>query len=170
MKPNILVPMAGLGSRFIKEGFKVPKQLINIKDKHLIDISLDCLNYEDCNLIFVVRDETVYNFHIDELLKKKFGEDIKIVIIDKLTDGSVSSCLYAEEYIDNDAFPDIITINIIKKYNNIIILLLFMLLMILMLLMMILMMMMMILMILMMMIMMINLCKNQEHPLPSISI
>jgi dTDP-glucose pyrophosphorylase len=103
MKPNVLVPMAGLGSRFIKEGFKVPKQLINIKDKHLIDISLDCLNYEDCNLIFVVRDETVYNFHIDELLKKKFGDDIKIVILDKLTDGSVCSCLYAEEYIDNDA-------------------------------------------------------------------
>ena len=103
MKPNVLVPMAGLGSRFIKEGFKVPKQLINIKDKHLIDISLDCLNYEDCNLIFVVRDETVYNFHIDELLKKKFGDDIKIVVLDKLTDGSVCSCLYAEKYIDNDA-------------------------------------------------------------------
>ena len=75
MKPNILVPMAGLGSRFIKEGFKVPKQLINIKDKHLIDISLDCLNYEGCNLIFVVRDETVYNHHMDELLRKKFGDD-----------------------------------------------------------------------------------------------
>lgn len=103
MKPNIIVPMAGLGSRFIKEGFKVPKQLINIKDKHLIDISLDCLNYKDCNLIFVVRDDTVYNFHIDELLKKKFGDDIKIVILDKLTDGSVCSCLYAEKYIDNDA-------------------------------------------------------------------
>ena len=103
MKPNILVPMAGLGSRFIKEGFKVPKQLINIKDKHLIDISLDCLDYEGCNLIFVVRDETIYNFHMDELLRKKFGDDIKIVVLDKLTDGSVCSCLYAEEYIDNDA-------------------------------------------------------------------
>lgn len=103
MKPNILVPMAGLGSRFIKEGFKVPKQLINIKDKHLIDISLDCLDYEGCNLIFVVRDETVYNFHMDDLLRKKFGDDIKVVVLDKLTDGSVCSCLYAEEYIDNDA-------------------------------------------------------------------
>ena len=103
MKPNILVPMAGLGSRFIKEGFKVPKQLINIKDKHLIDISLDCLDYEGCNLIFVVRDETVYNHHMDELLRKKFGDDIKVVVLDKLTDGSVCSCLYAEEYIDNDA-------------------------------------------------------------------
>ena len=103
MKTNVLVPMAGLGSRFLKEGFKVPKQLINIKDRHLIDISLDCLDYKDCNLIFVVRDETIYNFHIDELLRKKFGDDIKIVILDRLTDGSVCSCLYAEDYIDNDA-------------------------------------------------------------------
>ena len=103
MKPNILVPMAGLGSRFIKEGFKVPKQIINIKDKHLIDISLDCLDYKDCNLIFVVRDEHVYNHHMDILLKKKFGDDIKIVVLDELTDGSVCSCLYAKEYINNDA-------------------------------------------------------------------
>ena len=103
MKPNILVPMAGLGSRFIKEGFKVPKQIINIKDKHLIDISLDCLNYKDCNLIFVLRDEHVYNHHMDELLMKKFGDDISIVVLDRLTDGSVCSCLYAEELINNDA-------------------------------------------------------------------
>ena len=103
MKPNILVPMAGLGSRFIKEGFKVPKQIINIKDKHLIDISLDCLNYKDCNLIFVLRDEHVYNHHMDELLIKKFGNDISIVVLDKLTDGSVCSCLFAESLIDNDS-------------------------------------------------------------------
>ena len=103
MKPNILVTMAGLGSRFIKEGFKVPKQIINIKDKHLIDISLDCLNYKDCNLIFVLRDEHVYNHHMDELLIKKFGADISIVVLDQLTDGSVCSCLFAESLIDNDA-------------------------------------------------------------------
>ena len=103
MKPNILVPMAGLGSRFIKEGFKVPKQIINIKDKHLIDISLDCLNYKDCNLIFVLRDEHVYNHHMDELLMKKFGDDISIVVLDQLTDGSVCSCLFAESLIDNDS-------------------------------------------------------------------
>ena len=51
----------------------------------------------------MVRDETVYNHHMDELLRKKFGDDIKVVVLDKLTDGSVCSCLYAEEYIDNDA-------------------------------------------------------------------
>jgi RpiB/LacA/LacB family sugar-phosphate isomerase len=103
MKTNVLVPMAGLGSRFLKEGFTVPKQLINIKDKQLIDISLDCLDTTDCNLIFIIRDEHVYNFRMDEILRMKFGDDIKVVVLDHLTRGSVESCLYASEYIDNDA-------------------------------------------------------------------
>jgi RpiB/LacA/LacB family sugar-phosphate isomerase len=102
MRPNILVPMAGLGSRFVKEGFTVPKQLINIKDRQLIDISISCIDTANSNLIFVIRDDQVYNFRMDDILKKKFGEDIKIVVLDKLTDGSVSSCLFAKEYIDND--------------------------------------------------------------------
>jgi RpiB/LacA/LacB family sugar-phosphate isomerase len=103
MKPTVLVPMAGLGSRFVKEGYKVPKQLITVGNKHLIDLSLDCLDYSDCNMVFIVRDEQVYNHHIDEILVQKFGSDIKVIVLDHLTDGSVCSCLYAEEYIDNDA-------------------------------------------------------------------
>lgn len=102
MKPNVLIPMAGLGNRFLKDGFHVPKQLINIKDKHLIDISMKCINLNNCNLIFIIRDEHIYNFRMDEILKNKFGNDIKIVVLDHLTDGSVSSCLFANEYINND--------------------------------------------------------------------
>ena len=99
MKTNVLVPMAGLGSRFLKEGFTVPKQLINIKDKQLIDISLDCLDTTDCNLIFIIRDEHVYNFRMDEILRMKFGDDIKVVVLDHLTRGSVESCLYPLKWI-----------------------------------------------------------------------
>ena len=40
-KYNLLVPMAGLGSRFVKEGYKLPKQILNAGNKQLIDISLD---------------------------------------------------------------------------------------------------------------------------------
>ena len=103
MKPNVLVPMAGLGSRFQKEGFTVPKQLINVKDKQLIDISLACIDTTDCNLIFIIRDEHVYNYRMDEILRQKFGQDITIIVLDHLTRGSVESCLYAKQYIDNDA-------------------------------------------------------------------
>lgn len=103
MTVNILVPMAGLGSRFLKEGFTVPKQLINVGDKHLIDISLNCLNVRNTkyNLIFVIRDDQVYNFKLDEILKQKY-EGAHVVVLDKLTGGSVESCWKAKEFIDND--------------------------------------------------------------------
>jgi len=101
-KYNLLVPMAGRGQRFINEGYKVPKQLLHIKDKQLIDISLSSVETSECNLIFVVRDDQITNFQIDKVLQNKYGDDVKIVVTDGLTDGSVCSCLLAEEYIDND--------------------------------------------------------------------
>ena len=101
-KYNLLIPMAGRGQRFVDAGYTVPKQLIHIKEKQLIDISLGSIDMSDCNLIFVVRDDQVYNLRIDEILKSKFGSDISIVTTDGLTEGSVCSCLLAREYIDND--------------------------------------------------------------------
>jgi dTDP-glucose pyrophosphorylase len=101
-KYNILVPMAGRGQRFIDKGYRVPKQLIYVKEKQLIDLSIESVNTAECNLIFVVRDDQICNFHIDDILRDKFGEDITIVSTDGLTDGSVCSCLLAREFIDNE--------------------------------------------------------------------
>ena len=101
-KYNLLIPMAGLGKRFIDAGYKVPKQFIYVDKKQLIDISLNCFDLSDCNLIFVVRDDQISNHNVDQLLRAKYGNDIKIVITDGLTEGSVCSCLLAEEYINND--------------------------------------------------------------------
>ena len=101
-KYNLLIPMAGLGSRFRKEGYEVPKQFIYVKDKQLIDLSVECIDTSECNLIFVVRDEQIYNYSADKVLKNKFGPDIKIVVTDGLTRGSVCSCLLARQFIDND--------------------------------------------------------------------
>ena len=91
-KYNLLIPMAGRGQRFVDAGYTVPKQLIHIKNKQLIDISLSSVDMSACNLIFVVRDDQVYNLRIDEILKNKFGDDIVIVTTDGLTEGSVCSC------------------------------------------------------------------------------
>lgn len=101
-KYNLLVPMAGKGQRFVDAGYNVPKQFIYAGFKQLIDISLDSFDRTDCNLIFVVRDDQISNYGVDKILKTKYGEDIKIAVTNGLTQGSVSSCLYAEEYINND--------------------------------------------------------------------
>ena len=101
-KCNVLIPMAGLGSRFSDSGYIMPKQLIMVDGTQMLDWSLKSINKDNCNLIFAIRQEHISNFSMDKILKNRYGDDIKIVVVDHLTDGSVSTCLLAKEYIDND--------------------------------------------------------------------
>ena len=53
---NVLIPMAGDGSRFFNAGYKLPKPIINVFNKPMISWVLDNLGY-DSNYIFIVRKE-----------------------------------------------------------------------------------------------------------------
>ena len=101
-KFNLLLPIAGKAQRFINEGYTMPKPLIMAKDKHIIDWALESIETSECNLIFAVRLDHVHNFGIDDILRQKFGNQIKIVIVDRVTRGSVETCLLAREHINND--------------------------------------------------------------------
>lgn len=101
-KYNLLVPLAGKGQRMIDGGYNCPKPLILAGDRHIIDYSLGSIDYSECNLIFVIRRDHVCNYAIDKTLKKKYGEDIQLVISETDTKGSVSSCYLAKDLIDND--------------------------------------------------------------------
>ena len=101
-KYNLLIPMVGKGQRFRDEGFTLPKQLVEVGHKQMIDWSLSCIKTDECNIIFVIRKDTVDNNQMDDVLREKFGEDIDIIIVDRETEGTVCSCLYAEDYINND--------------------------------------------------------------------
>ena len=102
MKYNLLLPIAGKAQRFIDKGYNMPKPLIMAKTKQVIDWAMKSIKLDQCNLIFAVRLEHINNFSIDDILKDKFGQDTKIVVVDHDTDGSVSTCLLAKEHIDND--------------------------------------------------------------------
>ena len=101
-KYNLLLPIAGRAQRFLDKGYTMPKPLIMSKDRHIIDWSMSSIDISECNVIFAVRLEHINNFSIDDILRKKFGDDITIVVIDRVTDGSVSTCLLAKEHINND--------------------------------------------------------------------
>jgi choline kinase len=73
-KYNLVLPIAGKAQRFIDAGYLMPKPLILAKGKHVIDWSLESIDTTDCNLIFIVRLDHIYNFSIDKILKQKFGE------------------------------------------------------------------------------------------------
>jgi RpiB/LacA/LacB family sugar-phosphate isomerase len=112
MKPILLVPIAGKGQRFVDDGFHMPKPLIMVDDKHIIDWSFLSINKDEYDIVFVVRKEHVYNFGMDTILRNKFGENIKIVETDKITSGTVASCLLAKDFINNEQQLVIYTLDV----------------------------------------------------------
>ena len=87
IKYNLLLPIAGKAQRFIDAGYTMPKPLILARNKHVIDWALESIDTSDCNLIFLVRVDHIYNFSIDKILKQKFGEDITIVKVNTVVYG-----------------------------------------------------------------------------------
>lgn len=117
MRTNLLIPMAGIGKRFLDAGWNIPKQLIQVGDKTMIEWSMSCIDYEKCNKIFIVRRDQVNNFNIDFFIKNKFGEDSIIIISEVETEGTISSCLLAQKYIDNDNPLAITTLDVFFTPN-----------------------------------------------------
>ena len=99
-KLNVLIPMAGLGSRFASQGYTFPKPLIDVNGKPMIQVVVDNLNI-DANYIFVVQQEHLEKYNIKHLLNL-IKPNSKIVVIDALTEGAACTTLLAKEFIDND--------------------------------------------------------------------
>ena len=105
---TILIPMAGLGTRFKNEGFELPKPLIKVNGKTLIEHSVTSLGIKG-NYIFITRKYENPNENI--LLSKKLKElspNCIEITLQSPTRGAVETCLFAEKFINNDE-PLIIT-------------------------------------------------------------
>jgi len=103
---NIVIPMVGLGKRFADVGFTLPKPLIQVRNKAIVQHSIESLGIEG-NYIFIIRTSE----HSEELkfLLKSLKPECTIIETNEITDGSVSSILLAKEYINND--EELITTN-----------------------------------------------------------
>ena len=99
-KMNVLIPMAGAGSRFQQAGYSFPKPLIDVKGKPMIQIVVENLNI-DANYIFVVQKEHRKKFNLDTLLNL-VTPNCKVVEVDGLTEGAACTALLAKEFINND--------------------------------------------------------------------
>jgi HAD superfamily hydrolase (TIGR01509 family) len=100
-KMNILIPMAGAGSRFQQAGYTFPKPLIDVEGKPMIQVVVDNLNI-DATYIYVVQKEHREKYNLDTLLNL-ITPNCKIVEVDGLTEGAACTTLLAKEYINNDA-------------------------------------------------------------------
>ena len=100
-KLNVLIPMAGAGSRFAQAGYTFPKPLIEVRGKPMIQVVVENLNIE-ANYIFLVQKEHYDKYNLKYLLNL-IAPGCKIVQVDGITEGAACTTLLAKEHIDNDA-------------------------------------------------------------------
>ena len=99
-KLNVLIPMAGAGSRFAQQGYTFPKPLIEVNGKPMIEVVVKNLNI-DANYIFIVQQEHYEKYNLKYLLNL-IAPDCKIVQVNGMTEGAACTTLLAKEYINND--------------------------------------------------------------------
>ncbi len=102
-KIDIVITMAGVGSRFIEAGYTMPKYMIEAKGMTLFEWSLESLKGFDADAnqyIFVVLKDK--NNDVEEFINVKCRslniKNYKIVLLNALTDGQATSALCAKRY------------------------------------------------------------------------
>lgn len=97
---NVLIPMAGAGSRFAQAGYSFPKPLIDINNKPMIQLVVENLNI-DAHYIFIVQKDHYSQYNLKQFLNLiKPGCDI--ITVDGVTEGAACTTLLAKHLIDNN--------------------------------------------------------------------
>lgn len=117
---NVVIPMAGAGSRFQKEGYTVPKPFILINDKMMIEHVLDGVNVFNAHYTLVIQRKFLFEQKKElELLIEKYK--VGLVVVDSLTQGACCTALATHEIINNNnpvVFVDSDNIFDNKKFNS----------------------------------------------------
>lgn len=99
---NIVIPMAGRGSRFAQAGYKMPKPLIDIYGHPMIEyVTKNITPKCDHRFIYICQEEHLEKFGLREELER-MAPGCEIITIDHITEGAACTVLLAEKYINND--------------------------------------------------------------------
>lgn len=97
---NLLIPMAGRGSRFADVGYTDPKPLIQFLGKRMIEHVVDAVPL-DTHKIFMVLQEHEDQHSVSQFIESRWpGSDV--VLIDQVTEGAACTVLLAKHLINND--------------------------------------------------------------------
>lgn len=100
---NIVVPMAGRGSRFAKAGFELPKPLLGVHGRPMIEVVIDNIRpSRPHRFIFICQREHMDQFDLAKSLAYA-GRDTLILPIDDVTEGAACTVLLARQWIETDA-------------------------------------------------------------------
>lgn len=99
---NIVIPMAGAGSRFAKAGYQDPKPLIPVFGKPMIQVVIDNLTPAcEHRFIFICQRAHVKEYGLREKLMQ-FSPQSELIEIDGLTEGAACTVLKATHLINTN--------------------------------------------------------------------
>jgi len=101
---NIVMPMAGRGSRFAQIGIATPKPLIPVRGKPMYAWATEGLPLDRARrLIFICLDEHLHDLELERDIRTRYAAyDPVIVSLDHVTEGQACTVLAARQWIDND--------------------------------------------------------------------
>ena len=96
---NVVIPMAGAGSRFEAAGYTLPKPFIPIHGKAMIECVIENLAMPNARYLLLCRTE-----HFDFVAKSGLCKrnDVALIPIVQGTEGAACTVLRAEGFIDNE--------------------------------------------------------------------
>jgi len=97
---NIVIPLAGKDDNFESRGMIKP--LTKIGEKTIIELISESRPFSYDRAIFIILKEHDIKYNFKTKLNSFFGNNIKVIIIDKMTEGSPQTILLAKEYINNE--------------------------------------------------------------------
>ena len=112
---NILIPMAGLGSRFPSHTYPMPKPLIEVNGEPMISKAIKSLNLEG-NYFFVVAKNQFTSLVEETITAIKPGS--KFIEIDYITEGPANSALLFRDQINTNEELVIANCDQIMEWNS----------------------------------------------------
>lgn len=101
---NIVLPMAGRGSRFADVGYTVPKPLIDVKGRPMYSWAMDSLPLQAAKrIVFICLREHLEDLTLENDIKTRYSWLNPVIVpLDKVTEGQACTVLEAREFINNN--------------------------------------------------------------------
>jgi NDP-sugar pyrophosphorylase family protein len=112
---NIIIPLAGRGKRFQEQNYTVPKPLIDVNGRPMIQRAIESLDING-KWHFLVAENEFTNEICDILNKTK--PNCNIITIDYVTEGPASSALLFKKFINNNQSLVVANCDQIMEWNG----------------------------------------------------
>lgn len=92
---TIIIPMAGLSSRFTQAGYVLPKYMLYVKNRSLFNLAVSSFEkyFDTCRFVFVARDVFDTRTFIEKECELLGVKDFEVVILPQPTRGQAETVL-----------------------------------------------------------------------------